>query len=277
MKPKLFLLIGDFSFNIALAHKLKKDFDLVGIVYERRSKKAITDFQLKKIIDKIVSKFLIQKLDKSWRNVQKYFASKYPDYPQVPSLYIENINSQETIDFYNVHPAQLILVSGTRLLKQNILNLKPKIGILNLHTGLSPYINGGPNCTNWCLSNNTIHLIGNTVMWIDSGIDSGNIVATRTVDFTGTENLDELHIKVFEASHQLYLDVIKCISESPGQLANIPQSSWTEGATYYNKMWTFSKKLNVVKNFRKFEKTVRSQEYLEKKKNLRIITLPNTK
>lgn len=274
MKPKVFLLIGDYSFNVALAHKISEHFEISGIVYERRERVAINKFDIKEIIDKIFTKILLRKLHSSWINLQNYFTMSYPNYLNVPELFVENINSKESVDFYKKNPSPLILVSGTRLINQGILDLQPEIGILNLHTGLSPYINGGPNCTNWCLSNNTFHLIGNTVMWIDLGIDSGNIISTKAVDFSGDETLAEVYIKVFEESHELYINAVRCIFETPELVPSIQQLSVAEGITYYNKAWTFIKKYYALKNFRNFYKTVKSAEYMERKKNLKAIHCP---
>ena len=271
MKPKIFLLIGDHPFNKALSYKLNEYFNITGIVYERRNGRDISKLQFKEIVDKLLSKLLLRKLNNAWFDLLEHYHSRYPNYLNVPELLVENINSNSTLDFFSNNPAPLILVSGTRLIKQNILDLRPDIGIVNLHTGLSPYINGGPNCTNWCLSNNTFHLIGNTVMWLDLGIDSGNIISTKTVDFTGEENLTEVYVKVFEESHELYINAARSIFDTPKLVPNIQQSRIANGITYYNRMWTFSKKIRTLNNFRKFKTTIESQEYIDRKKSLKTI------
>jgi len=37
----------------------------------------------------------------------------------------------------------------------------------------------------WCLAKNWLHLIGNTVMWIDPGIDSGDLLSTERTPLDG--------------------------------------------------------------------------------------------
>jgi folate-dependent phosphoribosylglycinamide formyltransferase PurN len=85
-----------------------------------------------------------------------------------------NVNDPITLQFLEETRAELVLVSSTTLVGKDIINwAEARMGILNLHTGLSPYINGGPNCANWCLAEMQFHLIGNTVHWVDRGVDSG--------------------------------------------------------------------------------------------------------
>jgi methionyl-tRNA formyltransferase len=104
-----------------------------------------------------------------------------------------------------------------------MLSIKPSIGILNLHTGLSPYVKGGPNSTNWCIANNELYLIGNTIMWIDEGIDPGNIVTTEITEFTGDERLTDVHIKVMDHGHNLYLKAIDNLAQ--GRPSSVDQKT----------------------------------------------------
>ena len=83
----------------------------------------------------------------------------YPIYSHVNSIIVENINSNESYEFSNKLNPDLIIVSGTRLVKEKLLSIPTTIVILDLHTGLSPYIKGGPNCTNWCIATNKFHLL----------------------------------------------------------------------------------------------------------------------
>ena len=190
-------------------------------------------------------------------------------FPNVEILNVENINSEEAYIFSKKFNADLILVSGTRIIKEKMLNLKPKIGILNLHTGLSPYIKGGPNCTNWSIATNQFHLIGNTIMWIDAGIDTGNILTTEFTDISGEENLLQLHINVMEHAHSMYIKSIKLIEE--GIKTSIPQAEIAVGKTYYTKDWTLKRKIDLITNFKKIKDLVKSKQLIEKRKKIRTV------
>jgi hypothetical protein len=120
--------------------------------------------------------------------------------------------------------------------------------IMNLHTGISPYVRGAPNCTNWCLAIRRFDLIGNSVMWIDEGIDSGNLIATEQTALTGRETLTELHIKVMDQAHDLLLRAVRLFSEGR-PLPNVPQRELGEGRLFLLRHWTGKPIIRAVWNF----------------------------
>jgi len=245
---KIVLWIGNESHQKALAGKIHSNFPIAGIVTETR--KRTRKFTFHKAFEKIIEKLFLPSIDKSWNEMKAYYDRLFPHYPDTEILDVENINSSNVYDFTKKFNADLILVSGTRIIKEQLLSLNPKIGILNLHTGLSPYIKGGPNCTNWCISMGQFELIGNTIMWIDKGIDTGNIVNSGFTEFSGNETLSEVHIKVMEHAHNLYINSLKNISES--RQLNVSQSSIGPGKTYFNKEWGLKEKRSLIKNMKEF-------------------------
>jgi methionyl-tRNA formyltransferase len=263
------LWIGNEANQRALANKIHAAFPVAGIVTETRKTK--TQITFSKLLEKVVEKIFLSKIGKSWRGMQQHYHNRFPNYPSTKILDVENINSTEAFEFTKSLSPDLIIVSGTRLIKNKMLSLKPGMGILNLHTGLSPYIKGGPNCTNWCIATSQFHFIGNTIMWIDAGIDTGNIVTTEFTHFSGNEDLAEVHLKVMEHAHALYLKALGHINN--GSRSSIPQSTLAEGITYYSKQWTLRQKRNLVGNFKKFKAAFQSGEVNKKRETVREIKL----
>ena len=201
--------------------------------------------------------------------MQTFYERMYKSYPDTKILPVMNINSEEAYNFTNDLAPDLIIVSGTRLIKNKMLSIKPSIGILNLHTGLSPYIKGGPNSTNWCIANNELYMIGNTIMWIDAGIDTGNIVTTEITEFTGDERLTDVHVKVMEHGHALYLKAIDKLAH--GVQSSVDQNTICKGKTYTTKQWKLRNKFAMLRNFRSFKQNIQSPEYLTGKE--KVITV----
>jgi methionyl-tRNA formyltransferase len=269
---KIILLCGNKSNQHALATKVAAQFNLVGIVKEERKEKKIV--QPSDILSKILNRFLFYKIAASWHNLLSYYEKNYQEPSQVPTLVTGAINSQEVLDFIERLQPDLIMVSGTSLIKAGILELKPSKGIINLHTGLSPYVKGGPNCTNWCISNNTLHLIGNTIMWIDKGIDSGNIITSAIVPLDGRESLDTLHFKVMEHAHQIYLDALHALQYDFENCSSIKQQDIAKGALFLTKMWNFKAKLNFMLHLIGLKKRIRMAQGSERQRSLKLIDLP---
>lgn len=48
-------------------------------------------------------------------------------------------------------------------------------------------------------------------MWIDEGIDTGNIITTEQTPLRGNESLFQIHLKVMDHAHDLYLRSIEVV------------------------------------------------------------------
>jgi methionyl-tRNA formyltransferase len=257
---RIVLWIGNEPNQKALANKIHALHPIAGIVTESKTHKKKLAFR--KVAEAAYSRIFFPSISKAWNGLKVHYEKHFPHYPQTEILDVENINSDAAFNFTkNLNP-DLILVSGTRLVKEKMLSIKPSLGILNLHTGLSPYVKGGPNCTNWCIATGEFHLIGNTVMWIDAGIDSGNILTTEATTFSGDESLPQVHLKVMEHAHQLYIKALEAVLT--GNRNSVQQSSITAGKTYYSNEWNLKKQIDLIRNFKKFRAAVKSGE-IEKK------------
>lgn len=266
---KIVMWVGDQPNQIALANKIHEHFPLTAIIVERKSAKRKRS--LRSLLTKGIEKVFLNSIGSSWQHLMGYYTSLYPEFPAVEILTTSFINSNECYDFTVAKQPDLILVSGTRLIKGQLLDIHPSVGILNLHTGLSPYVKGGPNCTNWCLANRDFHLIGNTIMWIDKGIDTGDILTTEVTLLNGEENLYQLHLKVMEHAHELYLKAINYLST--GKLSRVKQSDIATGVTFYSKEWTFKKKWQMLSNFSSLKKAIKNGTVADEQNKLNVISL----
>ena len=266
---KIVLWIGNEPNQLALAHKVNRYYPIDTIFLEtKKNKKKIT---VSLLFQKIIERIFLIKISKSWFGMLSYYKKMNDEFPSLNIVNVNNINSDNVYQKTKSINPDLILVSGTRLIKQKLLNVNPKIGILNLHTGLSPYIKGGPNCTNWCIASRQFHLIGNTIMWIDKGIDSGRIVASELTLFDGSENLLKIHIKVMEHAHSLYLKAIEKVINN--EIIGVAQNDIDTGKIYYTKDWNLYQKIKFSLNLLEFKENVNSDDYIKKQSLLKTFNL----
>ena len=247
MNGRVMLWCSNEPMEHRLAHELAKNFDLVGMVIEKRRPRS--NLTLRKVFFGVLNKLLFYHLvDKAWIKTQLRFKNEFAEFPDGPKIFVDNINEEATEYFLKAHSPELVAVSGTALVCKKLLGKKPKIGIVNLHTGLSPYIKGGPNCTNWCLARGLYHLMGNTVMWLDAGIDSGNIISTKLVIPRVEWSHADLLYNVVRQGQNLYIEAVSRILE--GKFTNnVPQRRITKGMTFYNRQWNTLTRLSLVINF----------------------------
>ena len=84
------------------------------------------------------------------------------------------------------------------------------------------------------------------------------------------ESLAELHIKVMEHAHTLYLDVIEKLFKDE-ICPNVPQDTIAKGKTYYTKDWRLKNKIALVQNFKQFKKTVTGEIYKRELQKIKTV------
>ncbi|MBM3417020.1 MAG: hypothetical protein FJY20_11395 [Bacteroidetes bacterium] len=244
-KIKIVIWCGEGANQKALANKIEGQFDLCGLVTDR--KKNISRPSLwKKIPTALHDRIFFKKINHAWASMQNKYQQLFPGWPQTTSITVDSINSDEAYDFTRQLSPDLIVVSGTSLVKKKMLSLAPAIGIINLHTGLSPYVKGGPNCTNWCISTGEFEKIGNTIMWINEGIDAGNIITTERTVLNPCKDLAEIQWMVMEHAHELYLKTISYLQDAPPPHISVPQKQIAPGKLYLTRMWNYSAKRKLL-------------------------------
>ncbi len=275
---KIVMLIGNAPNQIALVQKVAEHFDIVGVLVEtRRVKRGKTSPG--KIVEKLLDRTLFMVIRSSWFSMLNHYRVHYGTLPEgLRVAHTENINDPAAEGFIREVRPDLLLVSGTRILRSNIIDLRPSYGILNLHTGLSPYVKGGPNCTNWCMAKRNYHMIGNTIMWLDAGIDSGNIISSAIVELDGSETLKEIHLKVMEEAHRLYLNCLELLVRFPEKCPSVPQESIAEGELFYSKQWGIRWKQALLWTVfsKNLKKEVDSGAYRAKVNGMTTVPLPDT-
>jgi folate-dependent phosphoribosylglycinamide formyltransferase PurN len=147
----------------------------------------------------------------------------------VPVHHTSAINGAETVEYLRDLAPELILVNGTQLLREPILSLRPQIrhGILNLHTGLSPYSRGA-NCNLYMVLEGHPELVGVTVHHIDPGIDSGDIIRSAQVPMEPDDNFETIDVRSFDVGINLLLEGARDLVE--GRALRVRQ--WEQGKLF---------------------------------------------
>ena len=111
-------------------------------------------------------------------------------------------SSKDCLEFLKeINPSQ-ILVFGTSIIKGEIINYF-KRKILNLHLGLSPYYRGAG--TNYFpFVNNEPEYAGSTFMYLDAGIDTGEIIHQIRPKINITDSFHQLSNRFLIYSFQTY-------------------------------------------------------------------------
>lgn len=245
---RIVILTGRQANQKALCHKIARVSDIAAIVVSDnvpRRRPAMSK-RARAFLNRVGNRVAGRPFVDVWFRLLAEYERVYPEFPDAPLVPVRNVNDSATLDALAKYAPDLTVVSGTNLVGKKTIHAAGKI--VNLHTGISPYVKGGPNCTNWCLARNWFHLIGNTVMWLDAGIDTGRIIATEQTPLDGSEDLFALHRKVMEHAHDLYVRALARIGEGRA-VPSVPQDAIGDGALFYNADWNFGEMRRALKNF----------------------------
>ncbi|MGI8468706.1 MAG: formyltransferase family protein [Pyrinomonadaceae bacterium] len=249
---KVVILTGNQGNQKALCHKIAEICEVSAIVVSENipRKKPTLKRRARTFVNRVNNRLAGREFVEIWFRMLAEYEKQFPDFPAVPIIRVKNVNDRATVEALEKYAPDITAVSGTNLIGGKIIEEANKRGgIVNLHTGISPYVKGGPNCTNWCLAKNWFHLIGNTIMWLDIGIDTGNIIATEQTPLDGGETLFDLHWKVMQHAHEIYTKAISLIAEGR-DVPSVSQKSITEGNHFNSVDWNASQMRRALVNFR---------------------------
>jgi methionyl-tRNA formyltransferase len=240
---KIIAIVGDEPIQRALAAKIH---DAVTLTHVARVR--IKPSGRRRLLRSAISLTLARGFRQAWTGLYRHYDQQFPEWPEVSTSFHNSANDEDLIAAIEGERPDLVVVSGTDLIRKRTLE-RFATKVMNLHTGISPYIRGGPNCTNWALALGEFDLIGNSVLWIDPGIDSGAIIASERTPLTGRETLTELHLKVIEHGQDLYRRAVEAFVAGRS-LPSVPQGSIGAGRLFYTRDWNGAAMIRAILNHR---------------------------
>ena len=119
----------------------------------------------------------------------------------------------------NISPDVIVVVAYGQLIPEGILNL-PKYGCLNVHASLLPKYRGAAPI-HWAVINGD-DKTGLTIMQMDQGLDTGDMLGQDTVKININDTLGDIHDKLSVQGAELMLEVLKKL---PNGMEKIPQDA----------------------------------------------------
>ena len=115
-------------------------------------------------------------------------------------------NNKEIFDLLNNGKPDLIIVSAYgKIIPKEILDI-PKFGCINIHPSLLPKYRGPSPIQSAIL--NCDEKTGITIMLMDEGMDSGDLLAQKEINIDPKENFESLHDKLSLQSAKFLIETI---------------------------------------------------------------------
>jgi hypothetical protein len=154
------------------------------------------------------------------------------DRPDLVTL-VPHINDPEVVALADRLRPDVIAVFGTSLIRSELLT-RGRLGIVNLHGGLSPEYRGA-DCTFWALYNGEPEKIGCTLHFIDAGIDSGKLIAHVCPEVHEGDDELTLFWRAVRDSAEVYAEALDRLAHGvalgedqrgKGKLYQVKQRGW---------------------------------------------------
>lgn len=119
---------------------------------------------------------------------------------------VPHINHADVVALARELKSDMLCVFGTSLIRGDLLK-EGRLGIANLHGGLSPEYRGA-DCTFWALYNREPEKVGCTLHWIDPGIDTGGLIAHVSPEILPDDDELSLFWRSVETSAEVYAEFL---------------------------------------------------------------------
>jgi methionyl-tRNA formyltransferase len=148
----------------------------------------------------------------------------------IPVLQVESPNAPSTLFALRaVRPDLFVVVAYGAILSPELLAV-PKLGAINLHASLLPRYRGASPIQAALLDG--LGETGASTMWMDAGLDTGDLIATTKLAIAPDETAGELSTRLAAAGATLLAETIAAVEA--GTATRTPQSA--EGASVTKKI-----------------------------------------
>ncbi len=216
-KRRVIVLAAHSRMESYLIQKLQAVADVKAIVWEdcpaiakcsqfwRRSKKLGWMYPLGRVTLAIYGKYSEKKKREKCNELQEMQAISIMD-ASIPQITVSSINNEEVMDLLRETEHDLVVVTGTSIIKQSVLN--EGVCFVNIHAGITPEYRGAHGAF-WAVMNDDAENAGTTLHFVDKGIDTGGVIAQKSISVVANDTLDTLAAKQGYVGIELLVDFIQ--------------------------------------------------------------------
>ena len=139
---------------------------------------------------------------------------------QLPVFQPERIRRPQQLELLrNLSPEMMVVVGYGQIIPQTIIDI-PRYGILNVHASLLPKYRGAAPIQ-WAIANGET-TTGVTIMQIDAGLDTGDMLLKRSLHIGADETAPELSDRLARLGADLLVETVSQVKD--GQIARTEQN-----------------------------------------------------
>jgi methionyl-tRNA formyltransferase len=237
-QAKVVVLCGGAPRHVYVANRLCRSLDVQAIVQEvgrRITPSKLASLAKPEVAARKIGRWLRDRTRYVGNREAEFFFREAEARLDRPDLLrrAEYVNDAGVFDAVRRLSPDVVAVFGTSLIKPPLLGLG-RLGMLNLHGGLSPDYRGA-DCTFWALYNGEPEQVGCTLHFINAGIDTGALIAHVCPEVR--EGDDELLLfwRAVRDSAEVYVEAVERLSrgktlglrqDRKGRLYQVKDRTW---------------------------------------------------
>lgn len=198
-KIKIVMLAGRGESSSIVYHKLSEVYEIQGVISEEPVsritflRRRVYKLGVKKVLGQILFSLLRER--KLYREAEKrrqfiiehYGLNTSKDYLDSDKcIKVKNANSEETVSVLKRLRPDIVVVNGTRILSETVLNSCDAF-FINMHAGFTPKYRGVHGAY-WAFYENDPEHAGVTIHLVDKGIDTGGILLQEKIEIATDDN-----------------------------------------------------------------------------------------
>ena len=237
-QPRVVVLCGGAPRHIYVANRLCRSLDVVAIVQEmgrRVTPAKLASLAKPEVAARKIGRWLRDRKRYAGNREASFFFGESEVRLDRPELLqrAEHINDRQVFDMVQRLAPDAIAVFGTSLIRPPLLG-QGRLGMLNLHGGLSPDYRGA-DCTFWALYNGEPGQVGCTLHFINAGIDTGALIAHVCPEVREGDDELTLFWRAVRDSAEVYAEAIERLArgealgqrqDRKGRLYQVKDRTW---------------------------------------------------
>lgn len=212
-KKTIVVIGGRSKTTYMLINYLSQYFDIPLIIYEDSSPRKLLPYRIKKLGYWVVFNQLLFLVwdrlfirPRSAPIVDELLKDLDTSAPPCKSIDVETVNCQEVEELLAEIKPEVIVVSGSGIIRKKILKLAPTF--INIHAGITPRYRGVHGGF-WAIVEEDYDNIGTTVHLIDPGVDTGSILYQGTIEVDKHDTYRTLPVKQYLVGKDLMRQAVE--------------------------------------------------------------------
>ena len=196
-REQILILGGRRSSTSIVYHYLRRFFDIPHVIIEEsvpRStflKRRMRRLGLPTVVGQVAFQSVVVPVLRKTsagrvREIREQYELDTSPIPDSVAVHVSSANSAETMDILRRINPSAVVINGTRILSGDLLDAT-EARFLNLHAGITPMYRGSHGGY-WAMQQRDAEHCGMTVHFVDTGIDTGEILAQAVITPTGRDN-----------------------------------------------------------------------------------------